>query len=199
MNWSIASSTDPFQMSSETSRATCAKRACSLRSASLSQSSVGSTGSISVRLRSRCANGEAGRDPERNRAAIGMADQMDRPLRVVERAADRPDFFRERQRQVQRAAIGAIARNIGSEKPMAAPEFIGERLPLAARAERAMQRHDASLVGALSRSGREISITLVIEIFLVFMWALSAGRANGPAGIFRRSMIRKSGYRFSER
>ena len=58
MNLSIASSVDPFQSSSETSRATCAKRAYSRRSASLSHSSVGSTGSISVRLRRRCANGE---------------------------------------------------------------------------------------------------------------------------------------------
>jgi hypothetical protein len=78
-----------------------------------------------------------------------MADQMDRALRVVERAADRADFFRDRQRQVQRASIGAVARNIGSEKPMASPEFIGERLLLAARTERAMQRHDAGLVGVL--------------------------------------------------
>jgi hypothetical protein len=37
-----------------------------------------------------------GRDLERNRAAVGMADEMDRALRVVERAADGPDFFRKR-------------------------------------------------------------------------------------------------------
>ena len=91
-----------------------------------------------------------GCDLERNRAAVGMADEMDRSLRVVERAAEGPDFFRERQRQIQRASIGAIARDIGGEEPMAAPEFIGERLPLAARAERAMQRHDASLVALLA-------------------------------------------------
>jgi hypothetical protein len=32
---------------------------------------------------------------------------------------------------------------------MAVSEFIGERLPLAARAERAMQRHDASFFAFL--------------------------------------------------
>ena len=164
-------------MSSDTSRATCAKRACSRRSASLSHSSVGSTGSISVRLRTRCANGERGRDLERNRAAIGMADEMDRPLRVVERAADRPDFFRERQRQVQRASIGAIARDIGGEKPMAAPEFIGERLPLAARAERAMQRHDAALSRVCARDLNHIGHR---NAFLFWIGRQSAGQANRP-------------------
>ena len=75
----------PFQRSAETScarsRETDRAAAGPLRSR---RSSVGSTGSISVRLRIAMRVGRGGRDLERDGAAIGMADQMDAAAGLVE-------------------------------------------------------------------------------------------------------------------
>jgi hypothetical protein len=86
-----------------------------------------------------------------------MADEMDRSLRVVERTAQGSNFFRERHGQIQRASIAAIARDVRGEERMVAPEFVAKRLPLAARAERAMQGHDAGLAVFLAaRCARDL-------------------------------------------
>ena len=90
-NLSIASSTDPFQRSCETSCASAAKRSCSRRSAVAHQQRR------QHRLDQRqaanaCCVRRVGRDLERDGAAIGMADQMDRAcgFRQMPRSGFRP-------------------------------------------------------------------------------------------------------------
>ena len=68
-----------------------------------------------------------GRDLERDGAAIGMPDQMDRPIGLIERRAQTFDFLRQRQRQVERAGLTAIADQIRRDQlcagPSSAPSF----------------------------------------------------------------------------
>ena len=175
VNWSIASSTDPFQMSSETSRATCGETrvqppvrialAQQRRQHRLDQRQAAQA------MRER----RSGRDLERNRAAIGMADEMDRSLRVVERAADGIGFL-------PRASAAGPARSHWRHSR----KYQGRRTDGCARVHRR-----APSTGGPSRASnaaprrwpcralaRDISITLVIEKSVICKIPVLIGRES---------------------
>src|SRR6516164_3148038 len=95
-----------------------------------------------VRSRSGCARdvlGRVSRDLERDRAAIGVADKVDRSGRFSKAVGQGLDLFRQSCWHLKRPRIVAIAGDVGSQNPMALTESFGEMCPLPARTERAVQ------------------------------------------------------------
>ena len=101
----------------------------------------------------------AQRDVQRNRAAVGMADQVDRAARTPQQREDDLSLFREAECATAPRSAAAAAVEVGRQDVVAAGQLSGERAPLRARRRGAVQQDDrlaGSLLQELNPSAAEI-------------------------------------------